>query len=211
MDERALILDTAENLFASEGVSGTSLARIAEVSRVAIEDHFASKDSLLDALVERRVRPLNAARIVALDRVLAQAGESPPAVENVLEAFLLPGVRELQSIGARRARSELVMARIEAQSPALVESLRRKHFGEVGQRFVSALQRALPGVPKEIVADRFRVGLGCGLHLFGGRFDLDPLPGSPAHAKSPTAAVESLVPFLAAGLRADVPGAPRAG
>src|SRR5579859_2251157 len=92
-DTKQKIMDTAEKLFAEKGYDATSLRQViaeAGVNLAAVHYHFGSKEELLDALVLRRVAPVNTARIAMLDQLDADAGCPRPAVEKVLEAFMLP-------------------------------------------------------------------------------------------------------------------------
>jgi len=208
---RERILDAAEKLFADAGISGTSLralTRAAGVYRAAVHCHFGSKAALLAALLDRRAKPLNEARLEALRRIGESSPVGPNDVEAILEAFLIPGIRALEAFEDKREQLERLMARVEAQPRHRVESLQRKHFGEVGRRFVEALQNALPGLPKEVVADRFRFTVGVLFTTFAGSFDLDVIPGHPAHARSYDEKIASAIPFLAAGLRAPAPSEP---
>src|SRR5437868_4149068 len=87
------ILDTAERLIGERGYAATSLRQViteAGVNLAAVHYHFGSKEDLLDAVVARKVTPVNADRMAWLERVEAAAGSGPPAVEDVLEAFFLP-------------------------------------------------------------------------------------------------------------------------
>ncbi|MEN8181657.1 MAG: TetR/AcrR family transcriptional regulator [Myxococcota bacterium] len=202
---RERILDAAERLFAEQGISGTPLRALtaeAGVNLAAVHYHFGSKERLLDAVVERRARPVNEQRLRELEVLEEGAGTRAPEVEEILTAFLAPGVRSLEQLSTRRVPLARLIARIEAQPPGVVEELVRRHFGAVGQRFVEALQRALPELPQELVSDRFRFGLGVLSYLFSGNFDLDTIPGHPPHALGNGTKVAQVITFLAAGLRA---------
>ena len=89
-----------------------------------------------------------------------------------------------------------------AQPPEVVEALFRKHFGVVCARYLEALQQALPGLDKQLVADRFRLALGTLSCAFSGNFDLDTIPGHPPTAVQLDLKVQRLIEFLAAGFRA---------
>src|ERR1039457_6734609 len=92
-DTKEKILDTAERLIGEQGYAATSLRQViaeAGVNLAAVHYHFGSKEELLDAVVTRKVTPVNEARISRLDRVEAEAGSGPLVVEKVLEAFLIP-------------------------------------------------------------------------------------------------------------------------
>src|SRR6185295_14681558 len=65
VDTKSRILDTAEKLFGMNGFDGTSLRDIttaADVNLAAINYHFQTKDSLIDAIVARRIEPVNKKR-----------------------------------------------------------------------------------------------------------------------------------------------------
>src|SRR5882724_6771481 len=88
LDTKTRILDAAEKLFGMNGLDATSLRDItaeAQVNLAAVNYHFQSKESLIDAVIERRLGPVNRRRIEMLDA----AGPSP-SVEQVVDAFLTP-------------------------------------------------------------------------------------------------------------------------
>ena len=72
-DTKQRILDVAERLFATRGFHATSLraiTRAAEVNLAAVNYHFGSKDALLEAVMLRRLGPLNEIRQARLDQNL---------------------------------------------------------------------------------------------------------------------------------------------
>ena len=84
------LLNAAEALFAEKGYAATSLRSIAaraDVNLAATHYHFGSKEGLLAATVERRVAPINKARLAALDVLEAEGNFT---VESILQAFLQP-------------------------------------------------------------------------------------------------------------------------
>ncbi|MFO7982053.1 MAG: TetR family transcriptional regulator, partial [Desulfuromonadales bacterium] len=94
-DTKERILDAAEGLFAREGFHGTSLRAIttrAAVNLAAVNYHFGSKDTLIEAVFERRLTPLNRLRLQRLDEVKKRAERSggKPETRDVLAAFIEP-------------------------------------------------------------------------------------------------------------------------
>ena len=92
---KKLLLDCAEKLFAQEGFHHTSmrvLTNQAGVNLAAVNYHFGSKENLLHAVIERRLKPLNTKRFNAIEMVVAQAqkNRSTPSVQDLLLAFLRP-------------------------------------------------------------------------------------------------------------------------
>src|SRR5450631_568164 len=160
-DTRQKILDTAERLIGEQGYAATSLRQIiaeAGVNLAAVHYHFGSKEELLDAAVARKVTPVNEARVAWLDRVEAEAGSGPIVVEKVLEAFLIPTAE----VASRNPGFVRLMGRMlaEGMMPRIVE----RHFQATGQRFVSALRRAVPELPQEELMWRVHFMVGAMAH-----------------------------------------------
>ena len=85
MNTKDRILDTAERLFARDGFEATSLRSItaeAGVNLAAINYHFQSKEALVQAVIGRRMGPMNDRRLALLDAYEAQAATPPTARQN---------------------------------------------------------------------------------------------------------------------------------
>src|SRR6185295_9673608 len=105
-DTKQRILDVAERLFAEQGFAGTSLRSIiadAEVNLAAVHYHFRSKEALLEAVLIRRIGPLNEQRLTLLD----QFGKTPE-LEEVLTAMFDPTIRMFLGSGEGRIFGRLV-------------------------------------------------------------------------------------------------------
>ena len=94
-DTKQRILDTAEHLFAREGYHSTSLRAItgqANVNLAAVNYHFGSKEALIEAVIERRIVPLNKIRKQNLEAVQEAARHEGrrPLVKEALRAFIEP-------------------------------------------------------------------------------------------------------------------------
>src|SRR3954467_11365308 len=90
------ILDSAETLFMEQGFEGTSLRAIpaaANVNLAAVNYHFGTKEELFQAVLTRRLDPMNQERIELLERVEHEAGGKPASVEKVSVAMLIPALR----------------------------------------------------------------------------------------------------------------------
>ena len=69
-DTKTRILDAAEKLFGDKGFDATSLRDItteADVNLAAVNYHFQSKDSLIEATIMRGAGPINEKRLSMLD------------------------------------------------------------------------------------------------------------------------------------------------
>ncbi|MBW2382947.1 MAG: TetR family transcriptional regulator [Deltaproteobacteria bacterium] len=203
---RERILDTAEELFAAHGIQGTSLralTRRAEVNLAAVHYYFGSKDGLLDAVVGRRAEALNAERSQDLERLIGEASADGPRAEAILEAYFRPVIAYMceQEARGRQATVARLLARIEAEPPDVLGALIRRHFGELSARYLEALQAALPHLPPEQVAERFRFAAALLTQLLSGNLELDVIPGHPPHEASVTERAQHAIAFILAGLR----------
>src|SRR5579864_2147439 len=82
------LLDAAEKLFGQNGFDATSLRDItaeAQVNLAAVNYHFQSKESLIEAVIARRMEPIGRRRIQMLD-----AAGPDATLEQILTAFLAP-------------------------------------------------------------------------------------------------------------------------
>jgi AcrR family transcriptional regulator len=193
IDTKEKIMDTAAELFGEQGFAATSLRQIiakAEVNLAAIHYHFGSKENLLDELIHRKVEPVNLERIARLDRLEAEAGGKPVAVEAILEAFFAPTavVAQKNPIFVR------VMGRIHSEGlmPAIVQ----KHFHPTAKRFLTALRRTLPDLPESEFLWRVHFMMGAMAHTMCGN------PIFPAGSDDYHGRMQKLATFLSAGFRA---------
>src|ERR1035441_1007224 len=156
-DTKDKILDAAERLIGEQGYAATSLRHIiaeAGVNLAAVHYHFGSKEDLLDAVVLRKVTPVNDARLAWLDRVEAEAGSGALDVEKVLESLLIPTAE----IASRSPEFVRLMGRMMVEG--MMPRIREKHFHAMGQRFVAALGRAIPELPREELMWRMHFTVG---------------------------------------------------
>src|SRR5881394_1177102 len=144
---RARILNVAEELLGERGLDRVSIrdiTRKAKVNLAAINYHFGSKEDLIAAVFERRVVPVNEARLAALDLAEKSAGKRIPGLEAILEAFIRPALQaSLKAPKGGTAFSKLFGRCLSEPSPE-VEELLKRQFEPLAERLHAALKRALP-------------------------------------------------------------------
>ena len=203
-DTKQRILDVAEEMFADQGVAGTSLRSIiaaAEVNLAAVHYHFRSKESLLEAVIIRRLEPLNRERLDLLGEYERRAGKSGPAVEEVLHAFVMPAVRLIHN-SAEGCLFGKLLGRLHWESRSSFAGIARKHFGPLFERFEKALHRALPGLPAEELFWRMHFTVGAMAHTLTSSDTLEVMSGGLCKSSDAETAIPQLIDFLAAGFRA---------
>src|SRR5213594_506336 len=162
-DTRSRILDVAEELFGEQGLDRVSIrdiTRKAKVNLAAINYHFGSKEDLVVAVFERRVVPVNEARLAALDLVEKSAGKRIPKLEAILEAFICPALQaSLKASRGGTAFSKLFGRCLSEPSPE-VEALLKKQFEPLVERMNAALMRALPQLSRSEIFWRMKFTFG---------------------------------------------------
>ena len=194
VDTKSRILDSAEKLFGMNGFDGTSLRDIttaADVNLAAINYHFQTKDSLIDAIVARRIEPVNKKRFELLEAAGPQA-----TVEQILRAFMAPVMQvKVDAVVP-------LIGRILSNPELFVERVFHKHLAPVSQRFVEALSKALPDLPPSELLWRLHFSVGVLTHtMLWGRI-FPKITNGVCDISDREALVERAVRFVAAGFRA---------
>ncbi|MEU8640066.1 TetR/AcrR family transcriptional regulator [Amycolatopsis sp. NPDC048633] len=156
-DTRTQILDAAEHLFAEHGFRGASVRAITDLAGAnlaAVGYHFGSKAELLAAVVRRVVEPINAAQSAGLDRLLARTPD--PAVSELVEAFAGPLFDEMLAGDAGGARTSRLIMRIIGDPAEEMREWTGSAEATVRDRYLTAFERALPGLSPEELWFRIR-------------------------------------------------------
>lgn len=202
---RDRLLDAAETLFAQRGLEGASMRSIttlANANLAAVNYHFGSKEGLLRALLEARIKPINEQRLVRLDR-LQETGKL--SIEAVLEAFIAPALDP-----ALRPNDAFlqIMTRIHHSTDPVAVEVINATFGPVAERYFAIFHQLLPAIPPEILLQRMQFVIGSMLHSLFSKCGLNyPANSTFKEAESveiPEAVyLREFVNFCAAGLRND--------
>jgi AcrR family transcriptional regulator len=194
-------------MFAERGVGSTSVRQItlrAEVNLASVHYHFGSKLDLL----ARRMEPVNAERIRRLD-ALERAGR--PEVEQILAAFLEPSFGPESDGAPPTARIARLLGRMLSEPPEGVGPIAREQFAATTARFIDALSRALPQLPRSDLYLRFQFVLGVLVHVLVGYPAAPLLPEAEQVPRDGRSLVEHMIASLAPALRAPLPKAQREG
>lgn len=199
-ETRERILDVAERLFADSGFASTSLRDItaeAGVNLAAVNYHFGSKEALLVAILERRIRPVNDQRLALLDDLESRTANGGPTLEQIVTAFVSPPFQSALIEGARRRELMKLFGQLHSQANPEVRRLFIQQFHEVRVRFAASFQRALPDIDPEEVARR-------AMYIVGAMSFMMAWGEESEHASSqaPERLLRSLIDFASAGMAA---------
>jgi AcrR family transcriptional regulator len=203
-DTKTRILDAAELLFTEHGFEATSLRQLtsaAGVNLAAVNYHFGSKEELFQAVLTRRLDPMNQERIDLLDKVERDAGGKPASCEKILFAMLIPALR-LARDEKRGGKNFLkVLGRAYADpAPFIRQFLSAQYAGMIG-RYKEAFLRALPHLSRQELTWRLHFVMGALSYTLAGT-DALKLFAHVASADNDELLLQRLAPFLVAGLKA---------
>lgn len=201
-DTRSRILDVAEELFGEQGLDRVSIrdiTRKAKVNLAAINYHFGSKDDLIGAVFERRVVPVNEARLAALNAVEESAGRRIPKLEAILDAFIRPALRSSLDAPEGGAAFSKLFGRCLSEPSPEVEALLIKLFEPLVERMDAALRHSLPRLSRSEIFWCMKFTYGALHHwlLTKDKFRPDWVEGIDVEAQT-----QKLISFAAAGFRA---------
>jgi AcrR family transcriptional regulator len=95
-ETQSRLLDSAETLFMEHGYEATTLRQItaaASVNLAAVNYHFGGKDGLFQAVLGRRLDPMNQDRLRLLDELEKKAAGKALTPEQILWAMFLPALQ----------------------------------------------------------------------------------------------------------------------
>jgi AcrR family transcriptional regulator len=206
-DTKTRILDAAEHLLAERGLASCSLRAITAAAGVnlgAVNYHFRTKQDLIQAVFARRLKPLNQARVAALDACEARARGKPAPLDELLGAFLAP-VMSLNRDGAAFVH---LLGRMYSEPSLDTHRIFAAELGDVVQRFISAFHRTLPDLPPEELFWRLFFTMAMKAHTLASGELLKLLSKGICNPSDLEDAQARLILFARAGLRAS-PSGPR--
>lgn len=200
-----MLLDAAEVLFASQGFAATSMREIAAragVNLAAAHYHFGGKRGLMEAVLKRRVIPLNQERLEQLDSLEAESRRRKVSLDSLLEAFLGPALRMVDRIPGGGESFVRLMGRAFIEPDPAMRAFFMDLFKEVARRFIPAFQQALPGLPPHDFFWRLHFMIGSLAHTMGDRERLQMMSRGQVDPDDMDTATRQLVAFVSGGLRA---------
>jgi AcrR family transcriptional regulator len=202
-DTKTRILDAAERLMGHEGFDVALRAITAEagVNLAAVNYHFQSKDALLDAIIARRIAPLNQRRLEMLDRIEAEFPSGPLPLERVLDAFFRPMFESAGEMSHIRP----LLGRIYSAPAEFLNRVFSRHLAEAARRFAGALQRAVPELPREEIFWRLQFSAGMMVHIMNWASILPAVTNGLCDVTDGRRTADRLVAFATAGFRAPLP------
>jgi AcrR family transcriptional regulator len=203
------ILDAAEALFMEHGFEATSLRAIttaAGVNLAAVNYHFGSKEELFQAVLTRRLDPMNQERVDLLTRLERAAAPDPLPCDRILSAMFIPALK-LARDPERGGKDFLrLLGRAYADPAPFIRKFLAEQYAVMIARFKAAFARALPDLPKKELSWRLHFIMGALSYTLAGTDALRLIAElTPAETGNDEMLLNRLAPFLLAGLQSPVP------
>ena len=203
------ILDAAEGLFMEHGFEATSLRAItaaASVNLAAVNYHFGSKEELFQAVLTRRLDPMNQQRVALLDRLERASPTAPLSCERIIVALFVPAL-ELARDPERGGKNFLrLLGRAYADPAPFIRRFLSEQYAPMIARFKAAFGRALPHLPKKELSWRLHFIMGALSYTLAGTDALKLIAElNPKETTNDEVLLRRLAPFLLAGLKAPLP------
>lgn len=210
-ETRTRILDAAEELFMLHGFEGTSMRQLttkAGVNLAAVNYHFGSKDALIEAVFRRRLDPMNAARLAALEAL--EASGRPLAPDAIIRAFIGESLRMIEDEKAGGRNFIRLLGRTYTEPAKPIRILIGQLYAPAMERFKAAFERALPQMPREELVWRMHFMFGTLAYTLAATDTVQLIAGcKPEDRHDAKLLEERLAAFLAAGLTAPLRNAVR--
>ncbi|MCO6188489.1 TetR/AcrR family transcriptional regulator [Rhizobium sp. L1K21] len=163
-DTRLSLILAAERIFSEEGISNTSLRRITQAAgqrnESAIHYHFGSREGVVQAILDLRTTPINAARIALVEEMRAAAGGAPLGSRDIARLLVIPLANYLRS-SAGKSHYLRFLSMLWIDRP-----IWRKFEGrtqDAGLRMMrEALIEAKPHIPAVVMRQRFAMAMQMG-------------------------------------------------
>ena len=200
------ILDAAEELFMQHGFEGASMRMLtakAGVNLAAVNYHFGSKDALIEAVFRRRLDPMNAERVAALERREQEAEGRPLQADAIIRAFLGASLRMIEDAKSGGRNFIRLLGRTYSDPQKPIRVLIGQLYAPAMERFKAAFERALPQMPRDELIWRMHFMFGTLAYTLAATDTVQLIAGcKPEDRYDARLLEERLTAFLAAGLHA---------
>lgn len=201
-DVREQILDAAEELFARHGFAATSTRQItsaAGVRNASINYHFATKEALGVAVVERRFDKLRLAREARLNALDIDAANANEALRGIVDAFVIP-LAELTRTGGQGWTHYNRIAAQYAVSGDWPEHPYTEKVDTAALLFITALKDCAPHATFAQAVLGYQFMLGTVLSTFAENPRFAGMNQNATQTDQADDRTEALIVFVAAGL-----------
>lgn len=196
------ILDMSEQVFANSGYKGATIREIAERAGVAqglIHYHFRTKEELFEAMVARRSKSINGQRMHLLRALFEENG--PPSLERIMEGLFRPTIEAGLSQAGDGGAFARILVSIANSAGEWEQGLTAKYYDPMGQEYISALVKIVPGLSRENAVWAYMFAIGVGMTMMAKTGRPRRLSNGICDDGDAEVMLAKIIPFISAGVR----------
>lgn len=197
------LLDTAEELFADRGYFGVGVRDItdrAHTRLASVSEQFGGKEALFQAVLARRIRPLNDDRRAHLS-ALPTSGTQPERLRALIDAFTEPMRRHA---GDRGWDNYFRLIAQLSNSGNPIGRLIVDDFNAIATDFMTQMRALFPHATEVAIHDAYLHLVAAAMHTYSNNLRLDSLTGGRMHARDMDDRHRALLRFAEGGITATV-------
>ncbi len=160
-ETRQRLIETAERLFAERGLDAVSMRLInreaGQLNNSSIHYYFGSRESVIEAVVERRMSVINLRRLALLGNLRAEGNED--SLRGIVASYVRPLAAQSEGGGNGGGGGNYVrfLAQAYASGEIDIARLARGRWDESLQQVAEMARGLLPGLPEPIFRERMGI------------------------------------------------------
>lgn len=201
---RGQIVKAAEKIFAERGFQAMTLRAVTEAAQVnlaAVNYHFGSKTNLMRAVIQRRIEPINAARLERLNALLAEHAPAPIPVEQIFEALFRPMFEHASGAKGKDLVFMQMIGRALTEPADFMRKMHKEFLTELSRRFLTELKRSCPGLSERDLQLRFYLSVSTMLGTIAEQVRLENISDGKLSGTDFDVICDELTAFVVAGFK----------
>ncbi|MFI8568711.1 TetR/AcrR family transcriptional regulator [Rhodococcus sp. NPDC078407] len=200
---RTRLLDAAEELFADRGYFGVGVRDITDSAHTrlaSVSEQFGGKEGLFQAVLARRIRPLNEDRRVHL-AALPTRGSRAKRLRALIDAFIEP-MRARAGDPGWDNYFRLIAQLSNSGNP--IGRLIVDDFNAIATDFMTIMSALFPEATEVAIHDAYLHLVAAAMHTYSNNLRLDSLTQGRMHARDMDERHNALVRFAEGGITTTV-------
>lgn len=201
---RGQIVKAAEKIFSEKGFQAMTLRAVTEEAQVnlaAVNYHFGSKTNLMRAVIQRRIEPINCARLERLDALVAEYAPAAVPLEQIFEALFRPMFEQASGSKGKDLVFMQMVGRAVTEPAAFMRRMHKEFFAELARRFLTELKRARPELSEPQLQLRFYLAVSTMLGTIIEQVRLENISDGKFSGKDLDKIADELTAFVVAGFK----------
>ena len=200
IQNREVLMDAAEALFASYGYHGVTVRDITGLAKVrvaAVNDEFGSKDRLFYEVIKRRATEINAIREERLVAINYEASLAEP-LHELIAGFFDPLLEKSEESQGWRNYLRLVAQMIGSRSPILLSVI--EFYNPISSIYLKAIKQGYPHMEMADILRHWQFILATYFSIFSDNYRVDSLSQGKVKSSDFREVYEDATRFIHAGL-----------